>query len=52
MGKLATEAGVRTLVLSHLVPGGPPVLADEVWRDAVRPHFAGELVVGRDLLEL
>ena len=52
VGKLATEAGVGTLVLSHLVPGGPPVLADEVWRDAVRPHFAGELVVGRDLLEL
>ena len=52
VGRLATEAGVKTLVLSHFVPGGYPFLADEVWFDAVRPHFAGRLIVGRDLLEL
>lgn len=52
VGRLATEAGVRTLVLSHFVPGGHPFLEDRVWHDAVRPHFAGELVVGRDLMEL
>lgn len=52
VGKLATEAGVKTLVLSHLVPAGPAPLGDEVWADAVRPHFKGKIVVGRDLLEL
>jgi ribonuclease BN (tRNA processing enzyme) len=52
VGRLATEAGVKTLVLSHFVPGGHPFLADEVWRDAVRPYFPGTLVVGRDLMEL
>ena len=52
VGRVASEAGVRTLVLSHLVPGGRPVVPDEVWREAVRPHFAGEVIVGRDLLEL
>jgi ribonuclease BN (tRNA processing enzyme) len=52
VGRLATEARVKMLVLSHFVPGGFPFLADEVWYDAVRPHFAGKLVVGRDLLEL
>jgi ribonuclease BN (tRNA processing enzyme) len=52
VGRIATEAGVRTLVLSHFVPGGTPYLADEVWRDAVRPFFSGTLIVGRDLLEL
>jgi ribonuclease BN (tRNA processing enzyme) len=52
VGRLATEARVKTLVLSHFVPGGFPFLADEVWYNAVRPHFAGKLVVGRDLLEL
>jgi len=52
VGRLATEAGVKTLVLSHFVPGGYPFLKDEVWLDAVRPYFAGRLVVGRDLLEL
>jgi hypothetical protein len=48
----ATEAGVKTLVLSHFVPGGDPALTDEVWRAAVSPHFKGELVVARDLMEL
>ncbi|GLC25935.1 MBL fold metallo-hydrolase [Roseisolibacter agri] len=52
VGRIATEAGVRTLVLSHFVPGGYPFVGDDVWRDAVRPHFAGEIIVGRDLLEL
>ncbi|HVR30582.1 MAG TPA: MBL fold metallo-hydrolase, partial [Thermoanaerobaculia bacterium] len=39
-------------VLSHFVPGGYPFVPDEVWYDAVRPHFSGNLVVGRDLLEI
>lgn len=52
VGKIATAAGVKTLVLSHFVPGGYPFLEDRVWLDAVRPHFAGEIIVGRDLLEI
>jgi ribonuclease BN (tRNA processing enzyme) len=52
VGRIATEAGVKTLVLSHFVPGGYPFLKDEVWFDAVRPYFSGNLVVGRDLLEI
>ena len=52
VGRIATEAGVRTLVLSHFVPGGDPTLTDDVWRDAVAPHFKGELVIGRDLMVL
>jgi ribonuclease BN (tRNA processing enzyme) len=52
VGRIATEAGVRTLVLSHFVPGGAPYIEDQVWRDAVRPYFAGELIVGRDLMVL
>ncbi|MGZ3402223.1 MAG: MBL fold metallo-hydrolase [Phenylobacterium sp.] len=51
VGRVATEAGVRTLVLSHFVPGGPGI-TDAEWEAAVRPHFAGRLVVGRDLMEL
>jgi hypothetical protein len=34
------------------VPGGPPVIKDEVWFDAVRPYFSGNLIVGHDLLEI
>jgi len=52
VGRIATEAGVKTLVLTHFVPGGYPFLKDEVWFDAVRPHFAGELIIGHDLMEL
>ena len=52
VGRIATEAGVKTLVLSHFVPGGYPFLKDEIWFDAVRPYFSGNLVVGRDLLEI
>lgn len=52
VGWIATEAGVKTLVLSHFVPGGYPFIEDSVWLEAVRPHFAGEIIVGRDLLEV
>lgn len=51
-GRLATQAGVKTLVLTHFVPGGDATLTDEVWREAVAPYFKGELVIGRDLMEL
>jgi ribonuclease BN (tRNA processing enzyme) len=47
-GAVAARAGVRTLVLSHLVPGdGDP--SDEEWEARVRPHFDGEVVCGVDL---
>lgn len=52
VGRIATRANVKTLVLSHFVPGGYPFVSDEVWLDAVRPHFSGEIIVGRDLLEI
>jgi ribonuclease BN (tRNA processing enzyme) len=51
VGQLATEAGVKTLVLNHFVPGTPPI-PDQVWYDAVKPHFAGKLVIGHDLMAL
>jgi ribonuclease BN (tRNA processing enzyme) len=50
-GRLATEAGVPTLVLYHLIPGSPAV-TDDAWTELVRPHFAGRIVVARDLDEI
>ncbi len=52
VGRIASEAGVKTLVLNHFVPGGDPALTDDIWRDAVAKHFNGRIVVGRDLMEL
>ena len=52
LGKLAAEAGVKTLVLTHLVPGDDPAITDAMWTEGVRRHYAGTIVVGRDLLEV
>jgi len=52
VGKVATAARVKTLVLSHFVPGGFPFIEDKVWYEAVRPHFSGNIVIGKDLMEL
>ena len=51
-GRIATRAGVRTLVLSHFVPSETPRVTDEQWLAAASTTFAGRIVVGRDLLEL
>ena len=52
VGRVAERAGVKTLVLSHLVPGGDPTITDEMWSDGVRKYFKGKIIVGRDLLEV
>lgn len=52
VGRIAAEAGVKKLVLSHLIPGDDPSITDEQWLEGVRRHFHGELVVGRDLMEV
>jgi len=52
LGKLAAEAGVKTLVMSHLVPGDDPSITDAMWTEGVRKHYGGQIVVGRDLLEV
>jgi ribonuclease BN (tRNA processing enzyme) len=51
-GRVARAAGVKTLVLSHLVPPDDPTLTDQMWIDAARPHFSGPIIVGKDLLEI
>jgi ribonuclease BN (tRNA processing enzyme) len=49
VGKVAAAAGVKALVLNHLVPGDDPAITDEMWRAEPAADFAGEVVVGRDL---
>lgn len=51
-GRIAAAAGVKTLVLSHFVPTGDPLVTDQMWIDAARQHFRGEIVLARDLLEI
>jgi ribonuclease BN (tRNA processing enzyme) len=52
VGKVAAAAGVKMLVLSHLVPADDPTLTDEMWLEGVRKHYGGRIVMGQDLLEL
>lgn len=51
-GRVAQAAGVKTLVLSHLVPADDPLVTDQMWLDAARAHFRGRIIVGKDLLEI
>ena len=50
VGRVAAAAGVKTLVLSHFVPGDDPTITDEMWLEGVRRHFSGNVVVGKDLM--
>jgi ribonuclease BN (tRNA processing enzyme) len=51
VGQVAAQAGVKKLVLSHLVPAFPSI-TDAMWLEGVRKHFNGEAIVGRDLQEV
>ena len=46
--KIAQRAGVKTLVLSHLVPGDDE-FTEADWESRARPYFDGEIVCGVDL---
>ena len=51
-GRVAHAAGVKALVLSHLIPADDPEVTDRMWLDAARAHFRGTVLVGKDLMEL
>jgi len=51
VGLVAARAGVKKLVLSHLVPAFPSI-TDEMWLEGVRKHYSGEAIVGRDLQDV
>jgi ribonuclease BN (tRNA processing enzyme) len=51
-GRIAATAGVKTLVLSHFVPGDDPTITGQMWIDAARKHFRGTVLLGKDLLEV
>jgi len=51
-GRVAQAAGVKTLVLSHLIPPDDDSVTDEMWIEAARTTFRGAIVVARDLMEI
>ncbi len=49
VGRIAHEASVKTLVLSHLSPSDASVSV-ATWRAAAARFFKGEIIVGHDLM--
>ena len=52
VGRVAAAAGVKRLVLTHLVPADDPSLTAEMWLEGVRKHYSGPTLMGEDLLEM
>ena len=52
VGRIAAQAEVKTLVLSHFVPGDDASITDEQWSEGVRKNFKGRIIVGKDLMEI
>ena len=51
-GHMATQAGVKTLALTHLLPSDDGLVSEDLWRSEAARHFAGEIIIGRDLMVL
>ncbi|WP_253713133.1 MBL fold metallo-hydrolase [Bradyrhizobium sp. WD16] len=49
VGRIAQEAGVKTLVLSHLTPPLDSI-TDDVWREPAAKYFKGKIIVAKDLM--
>ncbi|MBZ9765005.1 MBL fold metallo-hydrolase [Mesorhizobium sp. CA8] len=47
-GRIASDAGVKRLVLNHLIPADDPAIGEADWIDAVRKTWAGDLTIARD----
>ncbi|MEV5010400.1 MBL fold metallo-hydrolase [Streptomyces sp. NPDC055692] len=52
IGPLAERCGVRTLVLSHIVPADKKLVSAASWRKRAQKGFSGRVVVGDDLAEI
>jgi ribonuclease Z len=48
VGRVAAEAGVKQLVITHMMPGSVPAELES----AARRRYAGRVVIGEDLMEV
>jgi ribonuclease BN (tRNA processing enzyme) len=52
VGRIAKTANVKTLILNHFVPPDDKSVTDQIWLDAVKSTYQGNLIIGKDLLQL
>ncbi len=50
IGVMATKAGVKTVVMSHLTPR-PDSDDYTAWGEQVKKHFSGQVLIAKDLME-
>jgi hypothetical protein len=48
VGRIAAAAGVKLLVLSHLVPADDPLETKENWVEAARKNFSGKAIAAKE----
>lgn len=51
-GSMAMQAGVKTLVLTHLLPSDDVLVTEDVWRAEAARYYAGNIIIGQDLMLL
>tara|TARA_B100000989_G_C19503970_1_gene455590 strand:- start:386 stop:1258 length:873 start_codon:yes stop_codon:yes gene_type:complete len=51
-GRVANDAGVELLVLSHLIPAERNIAGDDDWLGEVRRYFSGNVLVGVDGMQI
>lgn len=49
VGRIAEAAKVKNLIVNHFVPPDDKYLTDNVWIDAVKKTFSGNVIIGKDL---
>jgi ribonuclease BN (tRNA processing enzyme) len=52
VGRIASDAGVKHLILNHLVPADDPQTTEDHWRAEVAKAYAGPVIVARDGLRV
>lgn len=52
VGKIGQQANVKNLIVNHFVPPDDKTLTDLVWVNAIKRNFHGNIIVGKDLLQL
>ena len=52
VGRIARDAGVGQLALTHMVPDGDPDFTETHWVSGVRKHWDGPLHIGQDGMRL
>ena len=51
IGKMATRANVKTLVLTHLTARADGSNDYTPWAEEVKQHFSGQVLIAKDLME-